>query len=144
MRVADLPPSLKLAMYKQLFPHPSVTAVLPANWRQTWGSRLSEQFDFSILDANVKSCLALYEEEFVREFASASRAKPSTVTSAYFYDFGKLTYRCTFELCTFRTKRGLVSGCNVRLSNDGFLYPPVDRLQRVQSGTVANDTTTGW
>lgn len=146
--VKDLPPSLKFEMYKHLFPKKKCYVLLDEDWRATWLAKFAAQFNFGIADANLSGCLSLYQSDFQTAFISltTTATSPTQNTAPYFYYFDELNYRATLELSAFKTPGGgpvLKFALNLRLSNDGFLYPPSNQLTLKVGETVPNHNCDG-
>lgn len=141
----DLPAVTKFAMYKALFPKKRMVVVLPEGWREHYFETLSRQFDFKIADDNLAACLYAHESAMVHEFQVFDLSKVGTHKSYYIYEFDKLHYRATLELSVFRGPDGCLHVTfNLRLSNDGFLYPPSGELQKMKSTTVEHHNSARW
>lgn len=132
-----------------MFPKKKCYVLLDEDWRSTWLGKFAAQFNFGIADANLSGCLSLYQSDFQAAFSSLTTTAtcPTQNTAPYFYDFDELNYRATLELSAFKTPEGgpvLKFALNLRLSNDGFLYPPSNQLTLKVAKTVPNHNCDGW
>lgn len=96
-----------------------------SEWRETWFQKFSDQFNFKIANDHLSAFLSAFGESIdikFKKFDKSIHQPKSEWTFFYFYD--KLNYRATVDLITFPEKGVMTCALNIRLSNDGFLYPP--------------------
>lgn len=143
----NLPPTLKFQMYKHLFQN---KIKYDEVWRATWLGKFEAHFNFEIADANLSECLSSCQSDFQKAFNSLTTTATSSTqnTAPFFYSFDKLNYRDTLELTAFKAPGGgpeLKFSLNLRLSYDGFLYPPSNQQLTLKvDEIVSNHNCDGW
>lgn len=145
--VASLPPSLKFFMYKELYPEPRHPPVVYEHgWRDIWMDKLSQQFNFNIMDSNLASFLAVHKSLVVNQFNRVDQDEPtSDIIKGIRYSHDRLTYGATSEVNTSPDKDGnMWKNFTIRLCNDGFLYPPRAQLDLRDTNTYFHHNSGDW
>lgn len=141
----EIPSDLKFVMYKKLFPYPKNVIIFEPEWREAWFQKFSEQFNFKIADDNLAAFLSKYESDIENSFMNFDKTTHQPERNwPFIYRVDELLYRATMVLSTFPNDGTMICALNIRLSNDGFLYPPNRQLRKLQENTVSNHKRSGW
>lgn len=125
--VRGLQPSIKYRLCKELSPSRNKVIALNKNLHPNWITKFAPFFDLALCDNNFGAFESQFGSQVLTSFYALDKTKPGTSILPYLYDYDQLTYRCTVEMQSFGTCNGILSGINIRLSNNGFLYSTADQ-----------------
>jgi hypothetical protein len=129
-------------IYKQLYPAPQRTNVLTEDVMDDLECRIPALFNFNIAQNNVATLLSVHETALLTFIADFDGSFKKSTDYRYIVD--NLTYRATLLCVPFTLEDGRVTyNFNIKLSNDGFLYPPNSELT-IFRGPLKRHDSSHW
>ena len=108
-------------------------------------AKLSTQFDFQIVDANLTSFLAVHGALVSAQNAKVDQSIVQQSSFVLEYTHDRITYGATCELSVSVDKYGNNwKNLTLRLCNDGFLYPPREEVHLQSLKTYIHHNTPNW
>jgi hypothetical protein len=107
--------------------------------------QMLETFDLSICNDNFIACVSSHKATILNLYENCSKTTRVNSVHPFIYDFDHLAYRMTLEIENLAVSSGtVISGVIIRLSTDGFHYPPMANLKLHRPKSVTNHKSTHW